>query len=64
MKRYRTALGAGLLALAVAAGALRAQVEEVATVESATEVLQAYKRQPLLETGQRSGRSIFTPRSR
>jgi lipid-binding SYLF domain-containing protein len=41
MKRYRTALGAGLLALAVAAGALRAQEEEVATVESATEVLQA-----------------------
>jgi lipid-binding SYLF domain-containing protein len=41
MRRYRTGLGAGLLALAVAAGTLPAQQKEAATVDSATEVLQA-----------------------
>jgi lipid-binding SYLF domain-containing protein len=41
MKRRTTALGACLLAWTVAAGTLRAQGEEAATVESATEVLQA-----------------------
>jgi lipid-binding SYLF domain-containing protein len=41
MKHRATALGASLLALLIAAGAVRAQEEEVATVESATEVLQA-----------------------
>ena len=41
MKRLTAALGACLLTWTAAAGALRAQSEEVATVDSATEVLQA-----------------------
>jgi lipid-binding SYLF domain-containing protein len=41
MKRLTTGLAAGLLAWAAAAGTLRAQGEGAATVDSATEVLQA-----------------------
>jgi lipid-binding SYLF domain-containing protein len=47
MKRLTTALGACLLAWTAAAGTLRAQSEEAATVDSATEVLQALAALPL-----------------